>query len=112
MKFYRDEASDEIRYIKDSIDISNKPNDIMYIQISDSKENYIALFIYNEELRQRSEDIAVEFKDKDSTNNPFMISQTTNQRNPIVISYENQGTVREIKRIIVRDKNYNDIYTQ
>lgn len=112
MKFYRDKSPDEIGYIKDSVDISNQPNEIVYIQISDSKENYIALFIHNEDLRQRVEDIAVEFKYKDSTNEPFMISQTTNKGKAVVILYENQGTIREIKKIIVRDKNYNDIYTQ
>jgi hypothetical protein len=112
MKLYRDESSDEIRYIEESVDNSNHPDDIVYMQISDSKENYIALFINNEDLRKRAEDITVEFEDKGYTNEPYMISQTTNKQKATVISYENYGSKREIKSIILRDKNNNDIYTQ
>ncbi len=111
MQLYRDESPDGIGCIKGDIDSTNQPNELVYVQITGIKDNHIALFIRDEELRQRAEDIAVEFEDKESADEPFMISQTMNKGKSVVISYENHGQLRNIKRIIIRDESGNDIYT-
>lgn len=112
MSLFIDGNTGQIAYIDNSIDLPSNSDQLIFLNFSleNEEDNFICIYILDEELIESGRDITVEFKEDTSDDSPHKITISTNENPTLLISYLTRGTLKEIERIMIRDENGNVIW--
>lgn len=105
--------NDEEKQYPSNINIKEdtiKNNDLSYFQFSDKTQNYIAIFILNNEIAKKTTDIYLEFQGS-IKGKPNAIQQSSNGENGVIISYDKENGIRKISKVLLM-RNSKIIYTE